>query len=276
MMEIKVLDKGFVRLVDHMGTDESVVEAARVSYAGAPRKTVREDRALIRYLMKHRHTSPFEMCELKFHCKMPIFIARQWVRHRTASLNEISGRYSILKEEFYIPQDSDIKYQSKSNNQGTSDVIHPDSDLFIEAVKDISKNAFYEYNESCLRDIARETARIVLPLNTYTEWYWKMDLHNLFHFLQLRMDKHAQREIREYADAIFQIVKDKFPICAEAFEDYVLNSVTFSAEEIGLLKQLIDIPFFEGILNEPDAAEKLNMTKREIIEFKEKFIKINV
>lgn len=261
--EFKCLDKGFVRLVDIMGGDESIVQAARVSY-GKGTKTVSEDRNLIRYLMRHRHTSPFEMVEYKFHIKLPIFVARQWIRHRTANVNEYSGRYSIMPDEFYIPSPEDVRTQSRTNKQGRSDEPIPE-DIAKEFIEDLtqSQNLLYEkYNYYLSKDIARELARINLPLSTYTEWYWKIDLHNLFHFLELRLHPTAQFEIREYAKIIAEIVKITCPIAYEAFEDYRLNAVTFSALELKILKNMIQykLPTFEEML-------EMGLTKREVEEF---------
>jgi len=236
-----VLDKGFVRLVDYMGGDSSVVQAARISY-GKGTKTVSKDRGLIRYLMRNEHTSPFEMVELKFHCKMPIFVARQWVRHRTASLNEVSGRYSEMKNEFYIPEPEQINPQSESNKQGRSEKTFPEEKTkgIISSLKEEQMQNYQNYKNMVDEGIARELARINLPLSLYTEWYWKIDLHNLFHFLELRTDKNAQYEIREYANVIFDITKKVAPLSCEAFEDYGLNSVKFSKQEIELLKGHIE------------------------------------
>lgn len=269
--EFKCLDKGFVRLVDMMGDDSSIVQAARVSY-GKGTKTVSEDRNLIRYLMRHRHTSPFEMVEYKFHIKLPIFVARQWIRHRTANVNEYSGRYSVMPDEFYLPSPEDVRKQSRTNKQGRSD--EPiNIDTANEFIEDLQKtqNLLYEkYNWYLSNEIARELARINLPLSTYTEWYWKIDLHNLFHFLELRLHSTAQFEIREYAKIIAQIVKETCPIAYEAFEDYRLNAITFSSLEQKILKNMIQykLPTYEEML-------EMGLTKREIEEFFEKISLIN-
>ena len=238
--EYSVLNHGFVRLVDYMGSDSAIVQAARVSY-GKGTKKINEDKGLIKYLMRNNHTSPFEMVELKFNCKMPIFVARQWVRHRSASINEISGRYSEMKDEFYIPESKEVNYQSKDNKQGRSDET-----FSVEEIKRILTNFMREqqedyknYNKRVEQGMAKELARINLPLSLYTEWYWKIDLHNLFHFLELRMDKHAQFEIRKYANTIFDITKKVAPISCEAFEDYRLNSVRFSKQEISVIKEFL-------------------------------------
>ncbi|MCX8056080.1 MAG: FAD-dependent thymidylate synthase [Ignavibacteria bacterium] len=268
--EFKVLNHGFVRLVDYMGGDESIVQAARVSY-GKGTKTVSEDRTLIRYLMRHQHTTPFEMVEFKFHVKLPIFVARQWIRHRTANVNEYSGRYSIMPEEFYVPDENVIKYQSQSNKQGRdSEEVPPEiRKRVLEILIQEQKSAFDGYQEMLDYNIARELARINLPLSLYTQWYWKIDLHNLFHFLKLRMDKNAQYEIRVYAETMAQIVKTVVPIAYEAFEDYILNSVTFSKHELKLLQK-----YFPESISE-DEIEKFGFSKYEKMEFFEKLKKIS-
>lgn len=238
--EYKLLDHGFIRVVDTMGDDSAIVQAARVSY-GKGTKKVNEDRGLIRYLLSHKHTSPFEMCEIKFHVKMPIFVARQWIRHRTANVNEYSGRYSVMNGEFYIPELDQIKGQSATNKQG-SDGYLPDEarELFQSRLKELCADADDNYRHALNMDedgepivaagssVSRETARIGLPLNLYTEMYWKIDLHNLLHFLRLRNDPHAQYEIRVYAEAMWDIVKQWVPHTAEAFYDYAMKSVTLS------------------------------------------------
>ncbi|MEJ5306094.1 MAG: FAD-dependent thymidylate synthase [Ignavibacteria bacterium] len=268
--EFKVLNHGFVRLVDYMGGDESIVQAARVSY-GKGTKTVSEDRTLIRYLMRHQHTTPFEMVELKFHIKLPIFVARQWIRHRTANVNEYSGRYSIMPEEFYVPEESVIKYQSTLNKQGRdSEEVPPEiRKRVLEILLQEQRSAFNGYQEMLEYNIARELARINLPLSLYTQWYWKIDLHNLFHFLKLRMDKHAQYEIRVYAEKMAEIVKAVVPIAYEAFEDYVLNSVTFSKNELLLLKKYLPEKIDE------EEIEKLDFSKYEKSEFFDKLKKVS-
>ena len=230
---IRVLDRGFVRLVDVMGDDTSIVQAARVSY-GKGTKRVREDRGLINYLMRHFHTTPFEMVEFKFHCKMPIFVARQWVRHRTANINEYSGRYSIMSDEFYVPAPNVLAKQSGDNRQGRGDELSPQQKArVLELLSEDYARTYAHYEEFIGEDIdlARELARIGLSVANYTQWYWKIDLHNLMHFLNLRMDSHAQYEIRVFADAIARIAKDAVPICYEAFEDYQLNAVQLSGPE---------------------------------------------
>lgn len=240
--EIKCLDHGFVRLVDFMGDDAAIVQAARVSY-GKGTKQVSEDRSLIRYLMRNKHTSPFEMVEFKFHVKLPIFIARQWIRHRTANVNEYSGRYSEMKEECYIPEMTQIRKQSEINKQARSDEAFEENlaNDILNKFEEFQKSQFIEYKELINTGLAKELARINLPLSTYTEWYWKIDLHNLFHFLRLRLDSHAQYEIQVYGQAIAEIIKDIVPIAFEAFEDYVINSVSFSKDEIKALTSMINI-----------------------------------
>ena len=267
--EFKVLNHGFVRLVDYMGGDESIVQAARVSY-GKGTKSVSEDRTLIRYLMRHQHTTPFEMVEFKFHIKLPIFVARQWIRHRTANVNEYSGRYSIMPEEFYVPEETVIKYQSTSNKQGRDNEEVPPEirRRVLEILLEEQKSAFKGYQEMLDYNIARELARINLPLSLYTEWYWKIDLHNLFHFLKLRMDKHAQYEIRVYAEKMAEIVKAVVPMAYEAFEDYVLNSITFSKNELLLLKKYLPENFDDSEL------EQFDFSKYEKTEIKDKLKKI--
>ncbi|MDR2516578.1 MAG: FAD-dependent thymidylate synthase [Spirochaetaceae bacterium] len=239
--EFPVLDKGFVRLVDYMGSDERVVQAARVSY-GQGTKSYREDAGLIDYLLRHRHTSPFEQIVLTFHIKLPIFIARQMVRHRTASLNEVSGRYSVMKDECYLPAPDDLALQSTDNKQGRSS--EPvDASLAAEvraALEAGQRRAYDEYAALIERGIARELARINLPLSLYTEWYWEMDLHNLFHFLELRMDSHAQLEIRRYAEVMFEIAQKVAPRCCESFERHLLGSVTFSRDEMAELRRRLE------------------------------------
>lgn len=237
---IPVLDRGFVRMVDYMGGDQRIVQAARVSY-GEGTKTVREDRGLIHYLMKNWHTSPFEQVQITFHTKMPVFVARQWVRHRTARLNEISGRYSIMKDEFYLPEPDQIRYQSKSNKQGRSDETVSDEDAgrILEQFQ-LEQAQIYRNYESLLQaNVARELARMNLPLSLYTEWYWQIDLHNLFHFLRLRLDPHAQYEIRVYAEAMAKCAQAVAPLAWEAFEEHILNSVSFSRAEAEALAAML-------------------------------------
>lgn len=238
--EFPVLDKGFVRLVDYLGDDSRIVEAARVSYAGGT-KSYRQDRGLIRYLMRNQHTSPFEQVVFTFHVKMPIFVARQWVRHRTGRLNEISGRYSVMKQEFYLPDAGDIALQSSDNKQGRQEqaVDTETAERVQKILQEGRSESSRRYSELLDMGIAREIARIDLPLSMYTEWYWQMDLHNLFHFLKLRLDSHAQKEIREYARQILAIVETVCPLASEAFRDFVLNAQRFSAPELEGISELI-------------------------------------
>lgn len=240
--EFRVLDKGFVRLVDYMGSDERVVASARVSY-GKGTKTFREDRALIHYLMKNEHTSPFEQVVFTFHIKLPIFVARQWIRHRTARVNEVSGRYSVMKEEFYIPELSAIAPQSRSNKQGrdTTPFEESEANEIRQMIEETFKNCYRNYEKLLEKNLAKEIARIVLPLSLYTEWYWQIDLHNLFHFLKLRLHPHAQYEIRQYANTLLKIAKIVAPVSVEAFEEYSLKSVTFSKEEIEKIKENLSL-----------------------------------
>ncbi|MBN2800344.1 MAG: FAD-dependent thymidylate synthase [Deltaproteobacteria bacterium] len=245
---VRVLDHGFVRVVDYSGDDGAVVQAARVSYGGGTR-SVSSDRGLIRYLMRHRHTTPFEMCELKLHVKLPIFVARQWIRHRTASVNEISGRYSVLDREFYLPPAALIATQASSNRQGRGASL--DADEAGEVLRLLREDAMRSFGtyQALLNDdgsgeaadptkpmVARELARINLGLSTYTQWYWKTDLHNLLHFLALRLDRHAQVEIRRYAQVIADVVAAWVPHTWEAFLDYRMGAHTFSREELALIR----------------------------------------
>ena len=263
--EYKCLNAGFVRLVDYMGGDESIVQAARVSY-GKGTKTVHEDRGLIRYLMRHMHTTPFEMVELKFHCKLPIFVARQWIRHRTANVNEYSGRYSIMKDEFYVPDVEAIHYQSRRNKQGCEGEVPSELRQKVLNILATSQRQMYdEYSHMLEEDIARELARINLPLSVYTEWYWKIDLHNLFHFLRLRMDPHAQYEIRTYGEAIAEITRKVVPVAWEAFEDYMLKAEHFSRLELKILTERLDVQCITK-----EYLEGKGMKGREAEEFLEK------
>jgi thymidylate synthase (FAD) len=219
-----VLDHGFIRVIDYMGDDSAIVQAARVSY-GAGTKHVQNDEGLIRYLMRHWHSTPFEMCEVKLHVKLPVFVARQWIRHRTANVNEYSGRYSILDREFYIPAPDQLAAQSTVNNQGRGEVLQGEEAARVLDLLKSDANRAYDHYEAMLsqdgqQGLARELARMNLPANIYTQWYWKTDLHNLFHFLRLRADPHAQYEIRVYAEAIAACVRDWVPLAFGAFEDY--------------------------------------------------------
>ncbi len=271
----EVLDHGFVRVIDYMGDDSAIVQSARVSY-GKGTKQISNDKGLIKYLMRHRHSTPFEMCEIKFHIKLPIFIARQWIRHRTANVNEYSARYSILDKEFYIPSMENVAAQSTINNQGRGEVLS--SDEAAEVISILKKDAEQTYAnyETLLNEnpngesidsskpgVARELARMNLTLNTYTQWYWKIDLNNLLHFLALRADAHAQYEIRVYADIMMDIVKKWVPIAADAFEDYRIGGTEVSAKEINLIKKLLK--------GEKASFEDEGISKREWSELQKKF-----
>lgn len=252
--EYPVLDKGFVRLVDYLGGDARIVQAARVSY-GAGTKTVREDAALIDYLVRHKHTSPLEQVVLTFHLKMPIFVARQWIRHRTARLNEISGRYSVMKDEFYLPEAREVRRQSLVNKQGRSqdDVPAELQERTLELLKAGQENAFAGYQELLDEDVARELARVNLPLSLYTEMYWQVDLHNLFHFLKLRLDAdHAQYEIRVYAEVLADLARAVAPAAYEAFEEHILHARTFSRSELELLLGALDREALDGMMATSD------------------------
>lgn len=281
---IKCLNHGFVYLVDYMGNDDAIVQAARVSYGIGTKKTS-EDRGLIRYLKRNKHTTPLEMVEFKFHCKMPIFVARQWIRHRTANVNEYSARYSILDNEFYVPALENLALQSTTNRQGRGDAVNAEeADIICALIKEDSERQYNHYTEllnekdgaainphrPCL---ARELARMGLGVNFYTQWYWKIDLHNLMHFLGLRMDKHAQYEIRVFAEAMARIVKDAVPIAFEAFEDYHLNGMMLSQWEIELVSTL------EWPQGESEAMKKIGIlipNKREAEECLAKFKRMNL
>lgn len=260
---VPVLDHGFVGLVDTFGTDASIVQAARVSY-GDGTKTVREDRGLIRYLMRHKHTSPFEMCQVKLHIRMPIFIMRQWVRHRTASLNEYSGRYSVMTDEFYLPEPEKIQTQSSDNKQGRDSVLSDHDATGVRWMMDVAYKHSYDIYKVLLGEgrgdenvpynpyeegdelfgpeyngVARELARSVLPVGNYTELYWSQNLHNMMHLLKLRMDPHAQYEIRAFAQAVYDLIYPIYPAALEAFDDYVRDATTNSRMETSLLKEII-------------------------------------
>ncbi|TFL19864.1 FAD-dependent thymidylate synthase [Jannaschia formosa] len=243
-----VLDHGFVRVIDYMGDDAAITQAARVSY-GRGTKAVSNDEGLIRYLMRHWHSTPFEMCEIKLHVKLPVFVARQWVRHRTANVNEYSARYSILDREFYIPAESDLAAQSSTNNQGRGAALSgEEAARVLDWLREDSTRAYDHYaamigeeapDGAPQQGLARELARMNLPANIYTQWYWKVDLHNLFHFLRLRADAHAQMEIRVYAETLCQIVKDWVPYAYSAFEDYRLGGATLSARGVECLRRML-------------------------------------
>ena len=272
---LAALDHGFVRVIDYMGDDTAIVQSARVSY-GKGTKKISNDKGLIKYLMRHWHSTPFEMCEIKLHVKLPIFIARQWIRHRTANVNEYSASYSILDKEFYIPSVENLASQSQINKQGRAENLSPEeAEKVIELLKSDAEQTYRNYevmlNENSdgetLDDgsmgIARELARMNLTLNTYTQWYWKIDLNNLLHFLALRADAHAQYEIRVYADIILDIVKKWVPVTYEAFEDYRVGGTQLSAKEILILKKII-----KGETVDPDAE---GISKREWGELQKKF-----
>lgn len=292
-----LLNEGFVGLIDTMGNDSSIVQAARVSYGDGTKK-VSEDRGLIRYLMRHRHTTPNEMVEFKFHCKMPIFVARQWIRHRTASVNEYSGRYSIMVDEFYIPELKHILPQSTNNKQGRGGEMSEEDRLAIQNnIKSANEKCYAQYQNllgnnstdehgapwndvedysDMFDGISREMARGVLSVNNYTEWYWKVNLHNLFHFLSLRMDSHAQYEIRVFANAMYEQIKSYVPFASEAFEDYRLNAANVSRMEIELLKAIMhggysweDLQIEYG--GDKEVGKQFGLSIREMDEFKEKF-----
>jgi len=262
-----VLDHGFVRVVDYMGDDNAVVQAARVSY-GTGTKKVREDRGLIRYLIRHRHTTPFEMCEIKFHVKLPIFVARQWVRHRTANINEYSARYSFLDNEFYVPAPEKLATQSNVNRQGRGSVLEGEeaADVMRLLREDAHRaHAHYiemmneddagEIQKSDRKGLARELARMNLTLNFYTQWYWKVNLHNLMHFLSLRADEHAQYEIRAYADVMLQIFEHWVPLTYEAFCDYRLGAMEMSKQALDVIQRLL--------AGEPVEQRSSGLSKRE-------------
>jgi thymidylate synthase (FAD) len=248
---IPMLDHGFVRVVDYMGDDAAVVQAARVSY-GRGTKAANEDRGLIRYLMRHRHSTPFEMCEIKYHVKLPIFVARQWIRHRMANVNEYSARYSILDREFYLPAPGNLAAQSAVNRQGRGSVLEGDEAArVLDLLRDDATRNYDHYLDMLNEDqdgrvieegrhgLARELARMNLTLNTYTQWYWKTDLHNLLGFLSLRADAHAQYEIRVYAEAMLDTVKAWVPLVHEAFRDYRMGAVSLSAQMLAVVRRMV-------------------------------------
>ena len=272
---IKIHSHGFVGLVDHMGSDAAIVEAARVSYQTGTKAT-RTDRALIRYLMRHKHTSPMEMCEVKLHIRAPIFVLRQWIRHRTASVNEESGRYSEIREMFFSPALSDLAPQSLDNKQGREGEFSRHKQTAIRNVIEANNEySFASYKALLGEDLARELARITLPLTAYSSLYWKIDLHNLLHFLTLRTDSHAQKEIRDYADAILDIIRPLFPYAVEAWEDYQQQAKTLSRMDIDLLAALIRrsniktqwVDMVEEARGEKALAEKFGMSGRELRDF---------
>ncbi|MDX2094915.1 MAG: FAD-dependent thymidylate synthase [Alphaproteobacteria bacterium] len=265
---IPVLDHGFIRVIDYMGDDAAIVQAARVSY-GRGTKQVSQDKGLINYLMRHWHSTPFEMCEIKFHVKLPIFVARQWIRHRTANVNEYSARYSIMDKEFYIPDATQLAPQSQQNHQGRGDQVlsAAESARVLAILKGDAEQTYGHYEELMNCDaqgnpldesksgIARELARMNLTLNYYTQWYWKIDLHNLMHFLMLRADSHAQYEIRVYADAMLDVVKQWVPFAFEAFEEHRLHGSRLSRTGLAVVKRMI--------AGEKVTQETSGLTKRE-------------
>ncbi|MDC0430988.1 FAD-dependent thymidylate synthase [Paracoccaceae bacterium] len=262
---IPVLDHGFIRVVDYMGDDAAICQAARVSY-GKGTKSVQNDEGLIRYLMRHWHSTPFEMCEVKLHVKLPVFVARQWIRHRTANVNEYSARYSILDREFYIPAPEHIAAQSVVNNQGRGEALTgAEAARVLDILKTDSERSYDNYqamiSDDGQRGLARELARMNLPTNIYTQWYWKVDLHNLLHFLRLRADAHAQYEIRVYADAICSVVADWVPFAYAAFEDYRLGGATLSETALECVRRMLK--------GEAVTQETSGMSKGEWREFKQ-------
>ena len=260
-----VLDHGFVRVIDYMGDDAAICQAARVSY-GKGTKSVSNDAGLIRYLMRHWHSTPFEMCEIKLHVKLPVFVARQWIRHRTANVNEYSARYSILDREFYIPAPDHLAAQSTTNNQGRGEALQgEEAERVLRLLQEDSMRAYDHYEEMIGQDgqqgLARELARMNLPANVYTQWYWKVDLHNLLHFLRLRADHHAQYEIRVYAEELCKIVADWVPAAYGAFEDYRMGGANLSAKGLACLRRMLK--------GEEVTQETSGMSKGEWREFQE-------
>jgi thymidylate synthase (FAD) len=256
-VRVEITKMSFVRLVDSMGTDESIVQAARVSY-GAGTKSVSDDRALIRYLMRHKHTTPFEMVEFKFHIRAPIYVARQWLRHRTASVNEMSARYSVIPDEFYLPDQ--LRKQSTSRGQGGEEPF--ESPNLLAKQKTSCDLAFHVYDELLEKGVSRELARAHLPQCTFTEFYWKIDLHNLLHFLSLRMEDHAQKEIRDLATQIYECIRPIVPVTCEAFEDFRLGAMTLSRLEVEYIRQCLltnSAPNIPGKGENAEFKEKLKL-----------------
>ncbi|MFN0115336.1 MAG: FAD-dependent thymidylate synthase [Paracoccaceae bacterium] len=258
-----VLDHGLIRVIDYMGDDAAITQAARVSY-GRGTKAVQNDEGLIRYLMRHWHSTPFEMCEVKFHVKLPVFVARQWIRHRTANVNEYSARYSILDREFYIPAPEHLAAQSAVNNQGRGELLQgEEAQRVLDWLREDAGRAYDHYEAMLSQEgqqgLARELARMNLPANIYTQWYWKVDLHNLFHFLRLRADAHAQHEIRAYAEVMCGVVRDWVPLAYGAFEDYRMGGVHVSAKGAEVLRRRLK--------GEVVTAETSGMSKGEWREF---------
>lgn len=263
---IPVLDHGFIRVIDYMGDDAAIVQAARVSYGTGTRR-VQDDAGLINYLMRHRHTTPFEMCEIKYHVKLPIFVARQWIRHRTASVNEYSARYSILDREYYVPEPQALAAQSSANRQGRGEVLEGrEAARVLEILRTDAATCYDHYQEMLNEDegggrdptrlgLARELARMNLTLSTYTQWYWKIDLHNLLHFLSLRADPHAQHEIRVYAEAMLETVRRWVPISHAAFVDHRLGAAQLSAKALAVVRRML--------AGETPVQEASGLSKRE-------------
>jgi thymidylate synthase (FAD) len=260
---LPVLDHGFVRVVDYMGDDAAVVQAARVSY-GSGTKSIRSDAGLIRYLMRHRHSTPFEMCEIKLHVKLPIFVARQWIRHRTANVNEYSARYSVLDREFYLPDAAGVAQQSASNRQGRGTALAPEAAAAVRGRMEDHAGAAFDLYDALLggdergeggEGLARELARTVLPLSAYTQWYWKIDLHNLLHFIALRADPHAQAEIRAYAEVLLDLLRRWVPVTAEAFRDYRLEGASLSRGQLEAIRR--------RLRGETVQAEEVGLSERE-------------
>ena len=265
-----ILDHGFIRIVDYMGNDSSVVQAARVSY-GKGTKKARSDAGLIRYLMRHKHTTPFEMCEIKLHVKLPIFVARQWIRHRTASVNEYSARYSKLEDEFYIPEIEHLSSQSGTNRQGRGETLPKEEGLRAQEILRQDSDTTYRNYEKMLSQknqegLSRELARINLPTNVYTQWYWKVNLLNLLKFIHLRIDPHAQYEIRVYAQKLAEIVEEWVPITYKAFFDYWLQGISLSQQQVALIKRKMrgeDITFAESGLSKREWVELIHALELE-------------
>lgn len=287
-LTVPVLDHGFVRVVDYMGDDAAVVQAARLSYGKGTTKHS-SDRGLVRYLMRHQHSTPTEMCEIKLHCKMPLFVARQWIRHRTASVNEVSSRYSVLDKEFYLPRPANLARQSKKNRQGRAEIIEGDeAQKVLDLLKRDAANAYNSYEKLMEdHDLARELSRMNLPVSIYTQWYWKIDLRNLLHFLSLRMDSHAQFEIRQFANVIGNIVKKWVPFSWEAFDDYhpYRGAVTFSQPEqrfiqlaLALKPLTSDYVVVEDVGREAwkSAAKQVGLSGREMTELDGKLLSLGL
>lgn len=268
--DIKIGKIGFVSLVDVMGNDDAIADAARISYKKGTKK-ISDNIGLIRYLVRNSHTSPLEMGVLRFHLKLPIFVMRQLVRHRTASLNEQSGRYSEMSDEFYLPELEDIKEQSKTNKQGTGDDLDFEKKATVSNIIENShKSSYQDYKDILDNGVARELSRIVLPVSNFTECVWQINLHNFMHFLKLRLDHHAQKEIRDYAQAMYELAKPHFPICFDAFNDYVVNSIRLSELDIKVIAKMLDVSKLNS-----SGFEEIFKNSREKQEFLEKLDKIS-